>query len=53
MPVFIAILGGITNAPMQIGVPISPLLILLFFCPVMPMILALLVYYIKISQPRV
>jgi len=53
MPVFIAILGGITNAPMKIGIAIPAMLILAFFVVVMPMILMLLVYYIKISQPRV
>lgn len=54
-PVMVAILSGITNAPIQASfmAGINPLMVLVFYIIVMPMMLILLVAYLKMSQPKV
>lgn len=58
VPVFIAILGSIANAPLgsisfTSSLNFPPRVILIFYTLVMPMMLAFLVFYLKINQPRV
>jgi pilus assembly protein TadC len=54
MPVMIAILAGILNAPLGIKmVSLSPELVLIFYVIIMPLILGLLVFYLKMIQPKV
>jgi len=58
LPVFVAILGSIRNAPlgqggsMFAGLPLDPTMIMLFYLVLMPLILCYLVFYLKISQPK-
>jgi len=53
-PVFIAIIGSITNAPISVGsVAITPLAIAVIFLVGMPLILGFLIIYLKIMQPKV
>ena len=60
LPVFIAILGGVRNTPLQIGsgssifsvLPLGPENIAVIYLVVMPIVLAALIAYIAISQPR-
>src|SRR3989344_1903567 len=54
MPVFIGIIGSITNAPISVGsVALAPLAIVGIYLLGMPLILGFLVMYIKMIQPRV
>tara|TARA_Y100000310_G_scaffold338782_1_gene429436 strand:+ start:1321 stop:2454 length:1134 start_codon:yes stop_codon:yes gene_type:complete len=53
-PVFVAIIGSVTNAPISVGtVALSPLAIAGIYLLGMPFILGFLIFYLKISQPRV
>jgi len=53
-PVFVAIIGAIANAPFGFaGFSLPPQLIFLFFVVLMPFVLLWLVFYLKISQPKV
>ncbi|MBI4053601.1 MAG: type II secretion system F family protein [Candidatus Diapherotrites archaeon] len=60
LPVFIAILGGVRNTPLQIGsgssifsvLPLAPENIAVIYLVIMPIVLATLIAYIAISQPR-
>lgn len=53
IPVFIAILGSIMNAPVSLGnISMPPLMIAMFFTLAMPMALGMLVFYLKMTQPR-
>ncbi|MFH1391370.1 MAG: type II secretion system F family protein [Candidatus Diapherotrites archaeon] len=53
-PVFVAIIGSVTNAPISVGsVAISPIAIALMYLVGMPLVLGFLIFYLKISQPRV
>ncbi|MBI5872446.1 type II secretion system F family protein, partial [archaeon] len=59
LPVFIAILGSIRNAPLGAGgtsfisaLPLEPWTIGIFYLAVMPMILIYLIFYLKMSQPK-
>ncbi len=55
LPVMVAILGGIANAPLPLAFPIPltvPVLIL-FYIVAMPLILSILVIYLKAIQPKV
>lgn len=59
-PVFVAVLGSIRNAPLGLGgesifstLPLTPLVIALFYIVIMPLILGYLVFYLKISQPKI
>ncbi|MFH1224479.1 MAG: type II secretion system F family protein [Candidatus Diapherotrites archaeon] len=53
-PVFIAIIGGITNAPVGFGgMKLDPLLIMIIYVLVMPMVLGYLILYLMVSQPKV
>lgn len=54
MPVFVAILGAISNIPFGIKMfSLNPLFILLFYAILMPFVLVLLVFYLKIIEPKV
>ncbi len=53
VPVMIAVLGGVTNAPISIGAPIPANFILLFYAAIMPAMLVFLIFYLKVSQPKV
>jgi flagellar protein FlaJ len=59
LPVFVAILGSIRNAPLGQGgsmfaaLPLTPVMISIFYLVLMPMILAYLIFYLKISQPKI
>ncbi len=60
MPVFIAILGAIANAPLGAGgvsvfsaIPLGPTNMAIIFIVMLPMLLGLLTYYLYISQPKV
>jgi len=58
LPVFVAILGSIRNAPlgasgsMFSSLPLDPTMIAIFYLAVMPMILIYLIFYLKMSQPK-
>ncbi|MBU0662799.1 type II secretion system F family protein [Candidatus Micrarchaeota archaeon] len=53
-PVFIAIIGGITNAPLGLGsFKLEPMIIAAIYLAIMPLILGYLIFYLTISQPRV
>lgn len=58
MPVFVGILGGIRNTPMQAGVsfemiPLTPPVIALIYLIAMPFVLIFLFIYLKMMQPQV
>lgn len=60
MPVFVAVLGGIRNTPIQVGVqnvfetlPLTPEVVTLIYLVFMPLVLGWLLIYILMSQPRV
>ncbi len=53
-PVFVGIIGSITNAPISIGsASLSPVTIALIYIVGMPFILGFLIVYLKILQPKV
>lgn len=53
-PTFIIIIGGITNTPMQIGtLPLDPMMILIFYLVIMPLLLLFLIIYLHMMQPKV
>lgn len=53
-PVFVGIIGSITNAPISVGsVALSPLAIAGIYLVGMPLILGFLIVYLKMMQPRV
>ncbi len=53
-PVFVGVLGAIANSglPIPISLPLSPPIIFAYFLGVMPLFMAMLAYYLFISQPR-
>ena len=57
LPVMVAILGGIRNAPVGgnmsffSSLPLTPLIILIFFAVFLPMIMFILVIYVKSVRP--
>ncbi|MEK6957454.1 MAG: type II secretion system F family protein [archaeon] len=54
VPVFIGIIGSITNAPISVGsVALSPIAIAAIYLVAMPLVLGFLVFYLKITQPKV
>ena len=59
LPVFIAILGAIANAPLGgagvsfSSIPLDPTNMTMIYLVVMPLVLAVLIYYLFISQPKV
>jgi flagellar protein FlaJ len=58
IPVFVSILGGIRITPIQSGsifesLPLDVPILVVFFLVFMPMILAYLVFFISLSQPKV
>jgi flagellar protein FlaJ len=54
MPVMVAILGGIVNAPLGLETfEMPPNIILVFYSVIMPLILFFLVFYLKMNQPKV
>ncbi len=54
MPVFISIIGAVTNAPIPTGLPsLDARIMLIFYLVIMPFILIILLYYLKIAQPKV
>lgn len=59
LPVFVAILGSIRNAPLGQGgvsmfaaLPLDPMMISIFYLALMPLVLVYLVFYIKMVQPK-
>ncbi|MCR4335722.1 MAG: type II secretion system F family protein [archaeon] len=53
-PVFVAIIGAVTNAPIAIGsFAIHPLAVAGYLIVIQSFILGFLIFYLKISQPRV
>ncbi len=55
IPVFVAVIGGITNSPLPNvgGLGLTPTMMGIFYLVLMPGIMVLLVYYLKIAQPTV
>ena len=57
LPVFIAILGAIANAPIgamfAAMIPLDVMTLIMFYVIVMPLLLGLLVVYLMMSQPKV
>jgi len=56
IPVFIAVLGGITNSPLPNisgSLALTPTMIGIFYLVLMPGVMLLLIYYLKIAQPTV
>jgi len=56
LPVFVAILGAIANAPLGFisqAIPLSVPLLMMFYLLFMPAVLILLMYYLYIAQPKV
>ncbi|MDD5464424.1 MAG: type II secretion system F family protein [Candidatus Moranbacteria bacterium] len=58
VPVFIAILGSVANAPLgsvslTSAINLPPKMILIFYAAIMPLLLGMLVFYLKINQPKV
>ncbi|MFH1256133.1 MAG: type II secretion system F family protein [Candidatus Diapherotrites archaeon] len=54
VPVFVGIIGGVTNAPLGIGImTLPPMMILLFYTIMMPLIMVLLTFYLYASQPKI
>jgi len=54
MPVFVAILGAIFNTPFGvIELSLSPIVILMFYVVIMPIVLSFLVLYLKMIEPKV
>ncbi|MFH1586398.1 MAG: type II secretion system F family protein [Candidatus Diapherotrites archaeon] len=55
IPVFVAVIGGITNSPLPNvgGLGLNPTMMGIFYLVLMPGIMILLVYYLKIAQPTV
>jgi len=58
MPVFIAILAGIRNAPIGTesvfsSLPLGPMEVAVFYLVAMPMLMGLLIIFIMMSQPKV
>lgn len=54
LPVMVAILSGISNAPLPIALPtpLSVPAVMVFYLLLMPAILGLFIYYLKIIQPK-
>lgn len=59
-PVMVSILGSIRNAPLGNGgqnffsaLPLTPELIFIFYVAIMPLLLGYMVFYLKMTQPRV
>ena len=54
IPVMIAILGGISNAPLPMAfpIPLSIPLLIIFYLVVMPVILGILILYLRAIQPK-
>lgn len=52
-PVMIAILGAIANAPLPLPLEFPPRLVAVFFVAAMPMLLAILIMYLRMIQPRI
>ncbi len=54
VPVFIAVIGAVTNSPVSLGgLVIPPSLVLIAFFVVMPGLLGISVFYLKMTQPEV
>ncbi|MEM4257510.1 MAG: type II secretion system F family protein [Candidatus Diapherotrites archaeon] len=54
VPVFIAVLGAVTNSPVSLGGLVIPsTLVLIAFFVIMPGLLGILVFYLKMTQPEV
>ncbi|MCR4369037.1 MAG: type II secretion system F family protein [archaeon] len=54
LPVFVAIIGSVTNAPISISpFEIKPEAIAAFFVVLMPLLFIFLIGYLKLAQPRV
>lgn len=54
MPIMIAVLGGLANAPLPtpIQLPITPVFLVLFYFIIMPIIFAFMIMYLKQIQPK-
>jgi flagellar protein FlaJ len=53
VPVFIAIIGAITNAPVSPGgINIPPIMLMVFYIIIMPFLLGFLAIFLKITQPQ-
>lgn len=54
IPVFIAVIGSVTNAPVSLGgIAIPPIAIALILLVVMPAVLGFLAIFLKMTQPQV
>ncbi len=58
LPVFLAIIGAVANAPLGKAsltgtLNLQPQMILIIYTVLMPLVLAFLVFYVKMTQPRV
>ncbi|MDP6671260.1 MAG: type II secretion system F family protein [archaeon] len=60
VPVVIAVMGGIRNSPLDSGgisfkamLPLTPEIIAVIYLVMMPMLLGLFIFYIKMAQPKV
>ena len=56
VPVFIAILGSIVNAPLGLSLgslPLTPVNILILYLVAMPLTLVFLIFYLRMLQPKV
>ena len=57
LPVFVAIIGAVTNAPLGVNFSqafqLTPQFIIIFYALIMPLVIALLLVYLKFVQPRV
>ena len=52
VPVLVALIGGITNAPIGIAL-LSPALLSVFYLVIMPLVLGYLIVYLVVKQPKV
>ncbi|MDP2667004.1 MAG: type II secretion system F family protein [Candidatus Diapherotrites archaeon] len=54
-PVFVGVMAAIANSGLPLGfaIPLTPIVVLMYFFLLMPAILGMIAYYLYVSQPRV